>query len=304
MTAKTTNQKTHRFSWNGISFLVPEEWNLSGHQTFKGVSTIEMEDTTSPRLEVEWTRPRAAVDIDTVRERYAKASKKLTAKAEGTHTLHNAPPGWSVLVYDMPDARRLVIAFYLSRESGLFAFFRIHLDGLCPHRPRPIAELITSSFSSHLDGLVPWEFYDVAFRLHSDFRLTGTSLQSGNKLMTFQWRLRRLFLWRFSLADMILKKDTLQEWVPKFLNDFRALRGPRFRLAEDGSITATHSTRYPFGHYEEIGRQCFRYHVGSRHDPDDNSIVLWVFNYRRPADLEKLRDGFRLGGRPPTTEQP
>jgi len=295
----STDASTHRFSWNGVSFLVPENWNLSGHRTFKGVSSIEMEDTTALRLELEWTRPHASVTVDAVRERYAKASKKLTAAAEDTRTLQNLPAGWRVLLYAMPEKRRILIAYFLGPDSRLFCFFRIHLDARCAHGPKKIARLITDSFACFLKGLVPWEFYDVAFHLPSEFRLTGTSLQAGNKLLVFQWRLRRFFIWHFSLADTILKQTDLRDWVLEFLNGFRGLRGPRFSVGPDGAVTATHTARYPFGHYEEIGRQCFRYHVGYRHDPDRNQIALWVFNYRRPEDLTRLPgSGSRVGVRP------
>ena len=112
--------------------------------------------------------------------------------------------------------------------------------------------------------------------------------------MIFEWRLRKLLLWHFSLADIILKKTGIQEWAVRFLNGFKALHGPVFIAGDNGSITTRRRFRHPFGHYEEIGRQCFRHLAGYEHYPEKNQIVLWVYNYRRPEDVRKLKQSLKL----------
>lgn len=254
-----------------------------------------MEDDAAVRLELEWTRPRSTPSVEAVRKRYARMSKKLVANAEASRTLSRLPEEWSAIEYDMGDQRKLVIAYFLAGDGSVFCFFRMHFDPQCRHRPVRTLKTLATSLRHYGQGLIPWQFYDVAFALEADFRLSGSALRAGNKLTIFEWRLRRLFIWHVGLADVILKKTSVEAWAVDFLNGFKALRGPKFAVADNGTIVTQHRWRYPFGHYEEIGRQCFRYLPGCRHLQDRNQIVLWVYNYRRESDVEKLKQGFKTG---------
>jgi len=288
----SSESSTHRFAWDGISFSVPFSWNLSVQQCRKGVSSIELEDDTSLRLQLDWTRPRSKIDIETVRRRYSKLSKNLVGAADRVEPVAGLAEGWTAFRYVMPDRRCLVIAYFLASTGDVFCFFRVHFSPRERKRRARTLDLIFSSFRVHAGDIVPWEFYDVAFDLGVEFSLNGTSLHAGRKLMIFQWGLRRLFIWHFSLADVILKRNDIGQWAVDFLKESKVVCGPVFELDEDGSIRSRRTLRYPLGHYEEIGRQCFRYQAGYRHLPKKNQIVLWVFNHRRPEDAEKFSRTF------------
>lgn len=292
VTSQAPDTNTHRFAWDGISFLVPCTWNLSAHDCRRRVSRLLVEDDTAVRLELDWTHPRNPVDLTAVKGHYLKQAKRLTHAAQTATPLPNLPEGWAAFLYTLPGARGIVIAYFFSPESYCFGLLRLHFDGAEDEDAAGVTELIASSFRSQERGLIPWEFYDVAFGLDSRFQLSGTSLQAGRKLMIFEWRLRRLLLWHFSLATVFLKNRRIEDWVVEFLNTSKMVRGPVFSAAHDGSVVGRRARRYPFGHYEEIGRWCFKYHVGFGHCPEKNQVALWVYNYRRPADLEAFKQGF------------
>ena len=182
----------------------------------------------------------------------------------------------------------MLTAYFLGPRSALFSFFRVHFGPDDKESDKEMLKLITTSFRIHREGVIPWALYDVSFELPSDFRLVNTSLQAGRKLLIFHWRLRRLYLWYFSLADILLKERRLEEWAAAFLNSYKGIKGPTFAPGADGEIRVKRSWRRRLGHFEEIGRLCFRYHVRAIRDPEKNRVILLVFNYRKARDLEKI----------------
>ncbi|MBN1669845.1 MAG: hypothetical protein JXR37_02355 [Kiritimatiellae bacterium] len=286
---RTSPDAYHRFAWDGLSFDVPAQWNLSSYTFGRRSNTVEMEDDVELRLQLEWVNLRGRLEIGKVQKRYAAQAKAVTEAAETVEPVGGLPEGWHAFAYSMRERRRLLTAFFLAPDASLFCFFVLHFGRSGRGQPARVILRLAGSFAARMVGEAPWSFYDVAFTLDRGFRLANTSLQSGRKLLVFHWRMRRLFLWFFSLADVLLKERDIQSWAVEFLNGFKLVRGPRFVPGEDGAIVANRRRfRYPFGHYEEIGRQCFRYHVQYVHDRSQNRVVLLLYHYRRGADLSML----------------
>jgi hypothetical protein len=283
--------REHRFAWDGYSFCVPADWNLSQYRFGHGHASVRMEDSEALRLEFEWTRPRGEVDARTVRERYLRRARALASAAAESSELADLPQAWSGFLYRMPDGRQCLSAFRFFPQAPLFGLLRLHFGAEDRLAPRRVLAALCSSFVLH-DASVPWEVYDVAFRVGREFRLVATAFQAGCKLMVFQWRLRRLHVWQFSLAESILKDGSPAEFGADFLNRFKGINGPRFRAESAETIASRRRRRYPCGHFEELGRWCFRYRAGCAHLPGKNALALWVFQYRRESDLAKLEESF------------
>jgi len=281
----------HLFAWEGVSFLIPEDWNLAYYSFKKGLTHTEFEDDYTLRMEAQWVRPPKRLNVNTIQKRYGKAAKKLTRAALKSTQCKGLPSGWSAFLYELPGERRLVTAYLLVPGSALFGFFRIHFGPEDKESELEVLRRIAASFRIHREGMIPWALYDISFELPSGFRLINTSLQAGRKLLIFEWRLRRLYLWYFSLADILLKEQKLEEWAAAFLNAYKGIKGPTFAPGADGEIRVKRSWRRRLGHFEEIGRLCFRYHVRAVRDIEKNRVILRVFNYRKTQDLEKLPEG-------------
>lgn len=285
MSTQPTRQKTQRFAWDGVSFQVPECWNLAAHGCRRGASSVDLEDDTSLRLQAEWTRPGVVVDADVVRKRCRKLSAELQDAAGNARTPPELPEHWTALPYVMPDGRQFILAYCLPPDASFFFLLRLHFSPDDPEPPDRMLTTIVRTFSRHVSEPVPWAYYDVSFELAPEFRLYGTALQAGRKSLIFHWGLRRFFVWHVSLADVVLRKHALNEWATRFLNDTKLVRGPTFETADDGSIGPKRRSVFPLAHYEEIGRMCFRYKAAVQHLESKNQIALWLFNYRREADL-------------------
>jgi hypothetical protein len=283
----------HLFAWDGVSLLIPDTWNLAGYSFSKGLTHVEFEDDCTLRMEAEWIRPPRRLDIGKIQKRYGKAAKKLTRAALKSYQCEDAPAGWSAFVYELPGGERLLTAFFLTPDFSLFNFVRIRFGPQDTEDEEDVLKLVAASFRTHQEGEVPWALYDISIALPSDFRLLSTSIQAGRKLLVFQWRLRRFFLWHFSLADILLKQQKLEEWAAEFLNSFKGIKGPTFAAGHDGEIIGRRKWGHRLGHFEEIGRLCFRYCAKAIHDSEKNRVVLWVFNYRKAQDLEKIPRNLR-----------
>lgn len=294
----------HRFSWDGLSFEVPEDWDLSMYEFIRrGVSSLQMQDDHAIRLEAEWLRPGRRIDEQRLRARYEKSAKKITGSAKETTRIGDLPRGWSAFLYTMPGKEQFVTAFWLAPAKDLFCFFRLYFERVGKTKPMNVLRRLAESFAVTERGLRRWDVYDVSFELDSRFRLVKTRFEGGRKYLLFESRLRQLYVWQFSLADILLKKQSAGEWAAEFLNKTKEIRGPLFVARPDAGVTARRRRRPPFVQYEEIGRLCFRYRIAVRHLRDRNALFLAVYNFRSPDDLRRLIGEFKLDGKPVFTPE-
>ena len=281
---------TRRIAWDGVSFQVPRNWELSGYAFRRGATRITLEDDYSLRLEAEWTRTRRFPELETVKRRYQKTALAFADHALTSSTLDSLPTGWTAFLYDMPENRKLLVMLVVASAAGALVFLQLHFGPEDKETPRELATILSQSLAVHQQGLVPWTVYDVDLELPAEFRLASTAFQAGKKEFLFQYGLRKLRLWQFSFADMILREQSKETWAANTLNACKSIRGPHFSPGqEDGGIPAKRSKCLPLGHFDEIGRACFRYVARCEHDVERNTLILWVFNYRCENDLHRLR---------------
>jgi len=281
----------NRFAWDGVSFDVPESWNLSHYTHDKQQRRIEMEDDFSHRLDVEWIFSSVKLNPAAIEQRYLKSAKALTKSAKESKALSNMPKGWAAFLYSFGDGRKLITAWWLVPEHKFFVFVMLHFERDSKEKPEALLRAIAQSFTLHTSGLVPWRCYDIAFQVPRSLKLEKTEFLAGRKMFLFQWRGRRLHLWFFSLADLLLKKRSLEEWAAEFLSGQPGLRGPKYVVA-GSEIRAERKPWRPF-HADQIGSLCFRYKCGVKHNPERNQIVIWAFHHRRASDMEHLK-GFDI----------
>ena len=86
--------QTHRFAWDGFSFQVPHDWNLSSYALRPKVSRIQMEDDEALRLEMEWIRTQKPINRSRLHKRWAQAAKKLAKASAETAVVEDVPEGW------------------------------------------------------------------------------------------------------------------------------------------------------------------------------------------------------------------
>jgi hypothetical protein len=296
-------RRQRTISWDGLSFAVPANWELALYKRVKRkIWHLEIEDEYSVRLDIEWIAPKSPLDIPTVLGRYEKGASQLTRKAASSKAVDNMPEGWNATHHLLRDTEGrkgqkglqstehgLTTAFHVSPDKRLFCFVLLHTYPESPEGPVGTIRDFAKGFVRHDGPLIPWQLYDLSFELPRDFLLEYTQFDIGAKLMVFRWRWRKLYLWHFSCADRFLDQgQSKEEWATAFLNSFRHIRGLRFDPGRNGEILWRRRRRHLFGHRDEIVRGCRRWQARCRRDEENNQLMLWVFNYRKDSDLEKL----------------
>lgn len=285
------NIPERQIAWDGLAFETPADWELSGHQFHRQVGSLVLEDAVDVRLQLEWSAGDASrrrlADIE---KRYGVFSRQTDKQAIASRALTGIPEPWLAHHYLMPGNAGMVSGFYLNASLPLVVFARLHERQTAHPQIDVQARRLFTSFQYHAEGLVPWRVYDFDLQIPSFFRLRHASFHAGRKLMMFEYRLRRLFVWQFSLARRLLNNEAPEAFAVRFLQRFKGLPGPRFQLSRQGGIIARPKWWHPFGHYEEIGRQCYRYHAQTLLDMERDRLMILVYHYRKPADLEWIRE--------------
>lgn len=299
-----------QLAWNGISFAVPQNWEIAVFRFLRrGASRVELEDEYTIRMEAEWIfSDKQKLDVETIMKRYEAASKPLTLKAEDEEDVTGLPEGWYATHFMFKETGKekakgklevvshgLVTAFYLCPQKSLFCFFLVHFMPEDPEDPVATIHKMAHTFTNHRNReFIPRQLFDMSFKLPRDFKLEKTDFDIGMKMMRFKWKARRFSLWHFSCANMFLRDGiTPAEWIAGYLNGYGGFRGPRFDPDGKGDITWRRRKPHIFGHRSEIAHWCFKYRIGWRLTAETNQLIVWVFQYRKAADLEILPEYFQ-----------
>mgnify|MGYP006425215569 CR=1 FL=1 len=291
-----------RLAWEGVSLCVPSNWEIADYRYLRRQACrIEIEDEVAIRLEAEWVRATGRLNLESIMERYEKASKPLTVKAEEKEGILGLPQGWHATRFIFKETgagkgaslkfirHELVTAFYICPQSSLFCFLLLHFLPEDREDPVEITQRLASSFKDHRDeDYTPWQLFDLSYKMPSKFSLTKASFDIGSKLMIFEWEKRRLFLWTHSCADVFLKGTSPEKWAVGNLNAEKRVRGIIFRNKTGEGMGWRRKKMHPFGSRDDIGRWCFRFHVGCKVMKENNQLLVWVYHYRENNDLLKL----------------
>jgi hypothetical protein len=304
-----------RIAWDGISFLIPDNWELAIYKYLKkGVVRLEIEDEYAVRMEAEWIRPKRKLQMEHILARYEKKTKRLTSNAHHRKPIKGLPNGWAATHYTFAETvpkrnqrkglqvvkHSLVTAFFLAPDSKLFCFVMLHFLPEDKEKPAEITRLVASEFRHHFDDpLTPWQLYDIAFEVPPGFLLENTLFNIGSKLMIFRWKQRRFYLWHLSCTDMFLKEDTqIEEWLAAHMNDARAVVGGSFFVDGERQIRWRRKRRHFLAHRDELSRWCFKYKAAWHLDREKKQLIAWVFSHRKPQDFEIIPEALRFGALP------
>ncbi len=283
------------FAWDGMEFPIPADWDLSGFVERRRVASITLEDALAVRLEMDWTAVTGRNAVQRVQQHHARFSEGMHAVALSVEELSDCPAHWVVFLYTLPESTRLVTALHVGEQFPFFVFARFHAVNRSRRElVRDVREALTG-FRYQREGPIAWRAFDMAWQVPRRFRLAETSFLAGRKMMVFESKSRRLFLWRLSLADRLLRDQTPAAVAAAFLNRFKGLPGVRFKPDGEDRLVAGRSPWHPFGHYDEIGRGCFRYAATVNLDRAHNALMIVVFHYRTAADRQWL-SGITLDG--------
>lgn len=297
------------FGWQGIFLRVPDEWNLGKVDGDAKSGYARLDDAEIVRAEVEWRetpeRGRRLPVPDLV-ERYLD---KLEKKAEKMDTPFSVTRQAKFLrdkrwlegsEYEAFTWRADYLAYNLARacpECGRILLLRV-LARLTENLEE-LADLVFRSLACHSgDGQRYWSVYGMSFRVPEDFNLSKHELKSGNIQMTFERKNHSCRVQRLSMAQMLLKGTTLQEWYPNFFR--KQLRDFNFDIAgtEVGDHRGLRVTGRPRSRFRQLLRPLPllnprpRQHLDALvwHCEEGNRICVVEHLYKRQKERDDLTE--------------
>ncbi|HID11283.1 MAG TPA: hypothetical protein EYP17_08295 [Candidatus Latescibacteria bacterium] len=226
--------KWNLFGWQGLSFPVPEDWNLSKITGDARSGSVRLDDGEIVRVEAEWrdTEGRAP-GVTALVDRYVEGLTKKAAKAgrrlEVRRRVRLLPEGslpdkeWEIFSWRAEG--RVYNLAWRCRTCGRIGLVRVFARG-SEDIGRYAGQVFGGLEDHPVDGRQLWGVYGMVVRVSEGFRLEEHNLRTGHIRLVFREGNRELAVERVGLADIMLRGRTLKEWFlgffDKVLRDFEA----------------------------------------------------------------------------------
>ena len=225
------------FGWQGLSFPVPEEWNLGKITGDARSGSVRLDDGEVVRVEAEWRElegrvPGVTTLVDRYVEKLTKRASKSGARIEVKRRVQLIPEGslpdkdWEVFVW-RGEARAYNLA-WRCRTCGRIGLLRVFAKG--SEDIGRYAGRIFSNLEDHpTEGRRLWGIYGMVLMVPEGFKLEEHSLRTGHIRLAFKEGGRTLTVDRVSLADIMLRGRTLKDWFLDFFDkSLRDFERPSF----------------------------------------------------------------------------
>ena len=219
-------QETVDFVWQGLRLEVPEDWNLGRVDGDFEKGYARLDDAEIVRLEIEWRRLKGrgeALRLTELVDRYLANLKKKADKAGASFEVHRqarflknkkflADREYEVFTWEA-DFRAYNLAIVLQKG-------RVVLLRVLARRDESLEDQAEAVFRSLVDqegaASYLWSVYGLSFSTPAHLKLDGHSLKSGHIQLDFAADKQVLKVHRLSMARILLKEVSLEDWYPVF----------------------------------------------------------------------------------------
>ena len=268
-----------RAGWQGLSFAVPEDWNVGAIGGEKQQGYLRFDDADMPRLEIKWAEAGSgAIDVGSLVDKYLKdlAKGKKKSPTEVTRDIKLVSKrklkgkkglecfSWTAetqgfgAAWYCPDCRRTVI---------------MQVMGALNEPVQKLAEEVILSTEDHPGEWTYWSTYGFRCETPSDWNLSGQKLMAGLIELDLTREGERLHVARWGMANVVLRRQSLEDWgrtelskrLKKFDTDYTTadLRGHDAILIEGRT------------HLPQEKIQSFVEHVRGKEFADRVRAFLW-----------------------------
>jgi len=210
-------------AWNGISFEVPGSWEIAEI----GVRHLILEDDSGPAMEVKWGPLRGKFShrahlkrIGAFQTRQLKKTFKewplLPAWEEALSGFQTSGFTWHT---DTKVGRGVILYCPVCRKAALIQF--LQPKGF---RSEKIPLKVLSTFQDHReDDQTIWSVFDIRASMPANFVLASHRFEPGNFELAFEHGSRKVFLYRWAPASVLLVGQDLAGGVAMSLHWAMAL---------------------------------------------------------------------------------
>jgi len=224
-------EKYYTFGWHGISFGIPENWELARETGNRKEGSVRLDGIYAPRFEVAWKKPDKHYNLKAVFGRYRNDVEK-SARRKGQDPgeieilggFTESLPGRETCVFRWGSGDPVYECVSFCRECYRLVFMRYMPQDDAD--PAPRAKRIFSSLRDHSEnGDELWSFLGLHFYMPGNFSLENAVLNSGFIRMDFSDRKETVSVIMISLAQELLEErdltDIMRFYLKKDLKHFR-----------------------------------------------------------------------------------
>jgi len=203
------------FAWNHIRFQAPLDWNIAGISS----SYLLLEDKAGPVMEIKWGKSKGKFSAkNQMQSLFAINSKQIqepVRECPMPSDWQNTLKGFNSTCFSWKGknngAKGLILFCDFCEKVTLLQFYNRNSDN-----KKKIYPIILASFSDHSsEEQIPWSVFDIRFELDEKFLLISHRFEPGEFELNFKAKGRKLSLYRWSPASIILNNISLLDFAEK-----------------------------------------------------------------------------------------
>jgi hypothetical protein len=289
-------------AWNGVRFEVPGNWEPAR----VGRRHLLLEAEPGPVMEIKWAQAKGRFSG----RRRLRALAGQVARKGATFRKTSLSKNWRAVAerfeaegfqWDAGVERAQGVLLYcpVCRTVSLIQFLERPKGGIISRE----AARVLASFRDHRsDDRVAWALYDIAALLPRHFVLERHRFEAGRFVLEFKGRGRRLTLYRWAPAEVLLQDRSLADFAGTIAGEanlaFRPVASAAHPAVEGGDMPPSGRR----GNWRmRLGMAWFR-RLRLWHVPARNRILGVRLEGRRPieqSEMQTVSEGYGMAGEKP-----
>jgi len=287
---KIDDSRWKNIAWNGVRFPVPLDWEVGQ----LGTRHLILESEAGPVMEVKWAPVRGHFSH---KAHLKKLASRQMSKPDEPLKASTLPDWWQKALAgfeisgfswgaSVEDGMGAILFCPVCRKATLIQFTRTTAQ-----KQTDIVHRILKKFSDHSeDGWISWSVFDIQVRVPEIFQLTRYRLEAGQYKIEFAAGRQKLFLYRWSLASVLIQSGTLSDFARRMLK----LDNDAITVLEHNGYQGIEWHRLPqsFLHYWQqrlLGKSPYQWNC-LWHLEDKNRILAVAAEGNRPIDTHLIND--------------
>ncbi len=205
------------FAWQGIQVETPRAWELGAVAGDRRKGYFRLDDADMPRFEARWESGGSGESVHAMADRYLK--KAGLAGVEAAHKVERdvrlaRPEGLETEFFITHGDPNAMHAAARCRDCGRVALLRVFYRS--DESLEPVMTRLFDSYRDHArGGKTPWSLYGLRIEVPENYALLRHSIRAGRVELEFAGKRARAVAARVGLAETVLKKSSLLDWLKK-----------------------------------------------------------------------------------------
>jgi hypothetical protein len=206
--------------WHGVYLETPSAWDLAAISGDMTRGHVRIDGPGDMHAWVKWQKVRGTPDVERILERYLKTVVKSSRSRKSPCEInrdvrlpvHGLGTDRKAVFFGWKSDRQAIGLLWHCNKCGRVTVAQ--LDGPLGKGLDVIGRQILGSLDDHaVDGCHTWALYGLSAEVPADFTLSSHKLLSGYLELQFTRGASRITLDRWGLADVVLKKQSLENWA-------------------------------------------------------------------------------------------